>query len=301
MRAAFAFRLALTPVLVAACIVAGGAARGLHAQAGARERTVFVSAVDSRGGPVDGLGLGDFIVTEDGRRREILRVSPAVEPIDIALLLDTSAASARAIPSIRDGVRGFVTQMAVGNQIALIALADRPTILTDFTSSVALLERGIGRLFTMSGSGMTLLDALTEVSAGLGRREAPRAAIVPVITNGVEFTNRHAREVIASVKQSGAALHAIVVGQLTFDTTEERERAIVLDTGTRETGGQHVTLFVESAIEQALLKLARELSSQYKVVYGRPDSLIPPEKIDLASARPGVTMRGTPARGQPGE
>ena len=148
---------------------------------------------------------------------------------------------------------------------------------------------------------MTLLDALTEVSAGLGRREAPRAAIVPVITNGVEFTNRHARDVIASVKQSGAGLHAIVVGQLTFDTTEERERAIVLDTGTRETGGQHVTLFVESAIEQALLKLARELSSQYKVVYGRPDSLIPPEKIDLASARPGVTMRGTPARGQPGE
>ena len=46
-----------------------------------------------------------------------------------------------------------------------------------------------------------------------------------------------------------------------------------------------MTLLAETAVEQALLKLARELSSQYKVVYGRPESLIPPEKIEVASAR----------------
>ena len=53
----------------------------------------------------------------------------------------------------------------------------------------------------------------------------------------------------------------------------------------------------ETAVEQALQKLARELSSQYKVVYGRPESLIPPEKIECRRRAPGVTMRGTPARG----
>src|SRR3546814_14356729 len=62
-----------------------------------------------------------------------------------------------------------------------------------------------------------------------------------------------------------------LVGHLPVGTTEERERALVLDTGTRGTGGQHVTLLTEIAIEQALRKLARELASQYKVVYGRPD------------------------------
>ncbi|MBI3048176.1 MAG: VWA domain-containing protein [Acidobacteria bacterium] len=298
MRAAFAFRLALIPAL-AACVAAAGA-RDLLAQAGVRERTIFVSAVDGRGDPVDGLGLPDFIVTEDGRRREVLRVSPAVEPIDIALLVDNSASAERAISSIRDGVRGFVTQMAVGNQIALVALADRPTILVDYTSSPERLAQGTGRLFAMNGSGMTLLDAILEVSAGLRRREAPRAVIVPVITNGVEFTNRYARDVIAAVRGAGAALHAIVVGHLPIGTTEERERAMVLDAGTRETGGQHVTLLTESAIEQALLRLARELTSQYKVVYGRPESLIPPDKIEVRSARPGVTMRGAPMRGQAG-
>ena len=61
-----------------------------------------------------------------------------------------------------------------------------------------------------------------------------------------------------------------------------------------------MTLLAETAIGQALQKLARELASQYKVVYGRPESLIPPEKIVVGSPRAGITMRGTPARGQPG-
>ena len=291
-------RLAL--VLVVSGGLLASAVTGVRAQAGLRERTIFVSAVDNRGDPVSGLGPGDFTVTEDGRQREVLRVTPALEPIDIALLIDTSAAATRAIPSTRDAVRRFVAQMAVGNQIAIIGLADRPTILVDFTSSPERLEQGVGRLFAMSGSGMTLLDSIVEVANGIRKREAPRAVIVPIITTGTEFTNRYARDVVAALKNSGAALHAIVIGNLTMGSTEERERALTIDQGSRETGGQHVTLLAETAIEQALLKLARELSSQYKVVYGRPESLIPPEKIVVGTAREGVTMRGTPARGQPG-
>lgn len=301
MRAALTLRLALISALAAAFALAAGSAPGVQAQAGARERTLFVSASDSRGEPVEGLGPDDFVVTEDGRRREILRVSRAIEPMDIALLVDNSAAASSAISSLRDGLKGFVAAMAGDHQIALIALADRPTILVDYTSSRIRLEEGVGRLFSMSSSGMTLLDALMETSAGLRRREATRAVIVPVITTGAEFTNRYGRDVIGSLREAGVALHAIVIGVLDFASTEERERAMVLDTGTRDTGGQHVTLLVESAVGQALQKLARQLSSQYKVVYGRPDSLIPPEKTAVTSGRAGVTMRGTPARGQTGD
>jgi hypothetical protein len=50
-------------------------------------------------------------------------------------------------------------------------------------------------------------------------------------------------------------------------------------------------------VQQALERLGRELLSQYKVVYGRPDSLIPPEKIEVSARRSGVTMRGTLERG----
>lgn len=299
MRAAYTFRLALISA-VAGLTAMAGAAPEVHAQAGARDRTLFVSAVDSRGEPVEDLGPDDFVITEDGRRREVLRVSRAAERMDIALLADNSGAASRAIPSIRDGMRKFVAAMAGDHQIALISLADRPRILVDYTSNRMQLEQGIGRLFAMDSSGMTLLDALVETSAGLRRRDATRAVIVAVITPGVEFTNRYARDVVDALEQAGAALHAVVIGMLDFTGLAERERAIALDTGPRATGGQHVTLMIESAVEPTLEKLARQLSSQYKVVYGRPESLIPPEKTDVTSRRPGVTMRGTPARGQTG-
>jgi len=291
-------------ILTAAASVIAAAwflAPDLGAQSATRERTVFVSAIDDKGEPVEGLGPGDFIIREDGLRREVLRVSHAIEPIDIALLIDTSASAANAISSIRDGVRGFVARMAPQNQIAIIGLADRPTVIVDYTSDAKRLEDGVGRLFSMSTSGMTLLDALVETSTGLRKRETPRAVIVAVITDGVEFSNRHYRDVNAAILQAGAALHALTIGGFySTDDNAERERAFVLDVGTRETGGQRVTLLADSAIGSALAKLASELSSQYKVVYGRPESLIPSEKTDITSGRKGVTMHGAPARGQTG-
>ena len=50
------------------------AGTGVRAQAGLRERTVFVSAVDSRGEPVPGLAPRDVTVREDNVAREVLDV-----------------------------------------------------------------------------------------------------------------------------------------------------------------------------------------------------------------------------------
>src|SRR5688572_22007603 len=246
MRAAISPRLALISVFPALLLLAVAAGPSIHAQAGARERTLFVSAVDARGEPVEGLGPTDFIVTEDGRRREVLRISRAVEPIDIAVLVDNSASAERAVPSLRDGLKAFVGALAGDNQIAIISLADRPTIVVDYTSSRERLEQAAGRIFSMSSSGMTLLDAVTETAAGLRRREATRAVIVPVITNGTEFTNRYARDVIRTLRDASVALSPIVIGVLDFDTTEERERSLLMDDGARQTGGEHVTLLTRS-------------------------------------------------------
>ena len=294
------FTLALS-IAAALAIIAGPSFRA-YAQAGDRERTLFVSALDEKGEPVTALAPDDVIVREDGARREVLRISRATEPIDIALLVDNSASAEDAITHMRDALRRFIAKMAADkNAIALIALADRPTILVDYTSDQKRLEQGIGRLFPMSMSGMTLLDAIVEVSRGLARRETPRVAIVPVVNDGVEFTNRYSRDVIDALKMASAPLHAVTVGSfgITGDDAS-RERAFVLDSGTRDSGGQRVTLLSPMGLPSALDKLARELSSQHKVVYGRPQSLIPPEKLEITSARRGVTVRGAPMRGQAG-
>jgi hypothetical protein len=301
MRERFSVRLITTSALAVAGALALWTAPDIQAQAGARERTIFVSAVDSQGEPVNGLDLEDFIITEDGRTREVLRVSRAIEPMDIALLADNSQAAASLVGPLRDALRDFVNRMADDHRIALIALADRPKVLVDYTTNRMRLEEGIQQLFSMRSSGMTLLDAIFEVSTGVRQRDATRAVIVPVITTGVEFSNRYGLDVVDAIQQAGASLQALVMGRSDFGSVPARERAVVLDAGTRETGGRHVMLQTSSAVRPALQKLARQLSSQYKVVHSRPQSLIPPESTEVTSRRSDVAMSGTPMRGQAGD
>jgi VWFA-related protein len=268
---------------------------------GPRERALFVSAVDKDGEPVSGLEPEAFVVREDGVRREVLRVSRATEPIDIAVLVDNSTAASDEITFFREGLSKFVAKMAPGNNIAVVGLADRPTILVDYTSDPKRLSDSVGRLFPMPQSGMTLLDAVLETTQGLARRETPRAVIVPVITDGIEFTNRYSNDVVAALERVDAALHIVTIGQ--FSYAEEhglRERSFFLSNGPQKSGGQQITLLSPHGLDQALQRLARELSSQYKVVYGRPQSLIPPQRTEVSSAKTGVTMRGAPARGESG-
>jgi VWFA-related protein len=270
-------------------------------QAGVNDRTLYVSALDAKEEPVEGLGPDAFIVQEDGRRREILRVSKAIEPIDIALLVDNSTAARSAVIDIRTALANFVAKMAPANQIAVIGLADRPTIITDYTNDPKKLSEAV-KILSMPSSGMTLLDGLVETSRGLKKRETPRAVLLPVVTDGTEFTNYYSKDVVREMVEAGAQLHLVGIGRfLHSEEHSTRERSFLLTEGPKGTGGSATTILASTGLDQAMQRLARELSSQYKVVYSRPESLIPPEKVEISSARADLTMRGSQARDQRGK
>jgi len=275
---------------------------GLQAQLPSRERTLFVSAVDTDGKPVPGLGPEAFDVREDGVRREILRVSRAIEPIDIALLVDNSTAASEEIVFLRNGLSSFVKKMSAGNHIAVITLADRPTIRLDYSNDMAALSNSVGSIFAQPMSGMTLLDAVIETSKGFGRRETtPRAIMVAVFTDGREFTNAYSKDAIEALTRAKVAMHAVTIGQ--FPHIEERsmrERSLFLDAGPNQSGGQRLTMLNPTGLEPALAQLATELLSQYKVVYARPESLIQPAKVSVSAGRPNLVVHGAPARGENG-
>ena len=54
----------------------------------------------------------------------------------------------------------------------------------------------------------------------------------------------------------------------------------------------------DQAFEVKLKELAAILKSQHRVVYSRPQTLIPPQKIEITSAKDGVEANGGTARGQ---
>lgn len=271
------------------------------AAAQARERVLYVNAFDrDTRKPVAGLGVRDFVVREDGIAREVLRVTPATTPMAIALLVDNTQAASSAIPDIRSAVTAFVKMTEGLGPTALIGYADRPTILTDYTTSSKTLLAGVGRVFAMPGSGATLLDAIRETAQGLGRREEDRAAIVVIATEHTEFSNLHYAQVLDTLRKSGAQLHVVLMttpgASLTSD--EARNRASVLDRGPRESGGIRWDVLAASAFSGQLENVAQVLKTQYRVIYARPESLIPPERVEVSAAKAGVEANGAPARGQ---
>jgi VWFA-related protein len=293
-------RAAVT-VVVAALLVAFSWSPSAMAQRDRRERTLFVSAVNESGEPVEGLGPDAFVVREDGTRREVLRVAPATEPMDIALLVDNSTAAADEITFLRSSLSAFVQRMASGNKIAVITLADRPTIRVEYTDDAVRLKNGVTSLFSTPQSGMTLLDGISETVKGMERRETPRAVVVPVITDGVEFTTHYFRDVVNTLVKGRVALHMVTIGPFYHDEEHgTRERSFLLDAGPRESGGQRISLLSAHGLDGAMEKLAKELRSQYKVVYSRPESLIPPDKVTVSAGKPGLTVRGSEARGENG-
>jgi VWFA-related protein len=275
----------------------------------ANQKSIFVSVIDDRGQPVPDLGPADFIVKEDNVGREVLNVRAADEPMQIALLVDTSQAARNDISHMRTALPPFVAALTAPtdsgrkNQIALIGFGERPTVLTEYTSNPAELQKGINRIWAQQGSGPYFVDAVYEVVEAFKKREAMRPVIVAVVAEGREFSYRQYDQVLGPLRASGAPLYALMIGTPSSSISDEaRNRNIVLDEGTRDTGGRRDQLLAPSALADRLALLANQLTHQYKVTYARPESLIPPERITVAAARPGLTARGTPvkeAQGRP--
>ncbi len=135
-------------VLILALLVPSHAA-----WAQSEERTIYATVVDKQDAPVTGLTTGAFIVRENDIAREVLRVSPATAPMQIALLVDTSQAIDNFIIDFRTGVQKFIKRMAGKNEIMLMGFGERPTQLVDFTRDGARLEKAMGSVFARQGSG----------------------------------------------------------------------------------------------------------------------------------------------------
>ena len=263
------------------------------------EREAYVAVTDDAGEPVAGLTEEHFEVREDGVAREVLRVRRATEPMQIVLLVDNTQASDSAIPDIRRALTAFVEELGGDHEIGLATFGERPTLRVSGTTDVAAIEEGIGRIFAMPNAGSYLLDAIAETTRGFARREAPRPVIVAITVEGTEFSYANDQHVIRDLVSTRTPLYVMAVplgGRSSpLGSVEERNRAIVFDRGTKESGGRLIELLSDTALPERMGRLARTLGMQYLVTYARPDALVPPERLTVTVSRPGLEATATPA------
>jgi hypothetical protein len=226
--------------------------------------------------------------------------------MQIAVLVDTSTQAREHISNMRQALPPFIRALTnpgetgTKNEVAIIAFGERPQIFTEYTTNASELEKGVNRIWSQQDAGAYLLDALVEVTQGFRKREARRPVIVVIAAEGRELSYRHYEQVIDALEGAGAPLYALMIGTPSADLSDEgRSRAIVLDRGVAVTGGRRDQLLSAMALPERLKMLAAELTHQYRVTYARPQSLIPPERVTVATTRPGLTARGTLIKDRP--
>lgn len=285
-----------------ALALAAACALPVHAWTQAKPTDTYVSVLDAKGEPALGLTAEDFRVREDGVAREVLKAGPATEPLTVALLVDDSQASTPAVQMIREGTEAFVKALAGKAEIAVVTFGERPTIAVDYTTDQQKLLAGVRRIFPRAGTGAYLMDAIVEVSKGMVKREAARPVIaVLMMENDVEFSNRHYDQVLDQLQKGRAALHVVALGPPNTTMSDEiRNRDQVVALGTERTGGRRDNVLALTAAAPKMLQLAAELRNQYVVSYSRPETLVPPEKIEVTVAKPGLTVRARTRTGEAG-
>jgi hypothetical protein len=272
------------------------AAPALLGQRAARERHVLISVTGKDDAPVADLAPTEIRVREDGVSREVLRVGPATGPMQIALLVDDSDISQRAVQEIREGVAGFIKQILDGNpqsEITLMTFGDRPTTLVPATSSAPTLAKGVEKIFWRKGSGAYLMQAIDEAAKALKKGKATRPAIVAFdIEDGPEFSNDSHESISRTLKSTGVPLWAVLLlEQRSSPTTPEaREREIVVSDVASDSGGGNKPLISRQAIPLGLTWAATRLLSQIDVTYSRPEALIPPDKMEVEITRKDVKV-----------
>lgn len=274
------------------------------ANAQSTEMQIAVSVVDSDGLPVGDLTPSDIIITEDGVRREVLSVRRDSEPKQIALLVDTSQAAGPAILNFKKAAGAFVESIGERHELSIISFGGTPRILTQATHDRGQLRNGVDKIFSYSDTASYLLDAVSATARGFERSSAPRPVIVVLTTLGIDYSNADDRSTLDRLKDTGAAMHTIVLARSGTGSGRGLERGPFqrdpleferfLEQGPTQTGGRRRNLQTFTAVEQAVHDLTAQLLNQYVVVYSRPGMLIPPERIQVAANRDGLDARGTP-------
>ena len=178
----------------------------------ADERVIYTSVVDKDGAPVLDLTMKDFIVREDGQAREILRVARDNDPLQIALLVDNSVSMRPRLSLLRKAVTAFIDATRDDVQLALITLAERPTVVVGYTTDRVALRKAADKMFAFEAANY-LLDGIAETSQGLAKRTMWRSAIAVITGVGPEMSYRQYTEVLRFFRAGGASLHVAAGGQ----------------------------------------------------------------------------------------
>lgn len=237
-----------------------------------------VSVTDAHEKYITGLGRDDFAVFEDGVQQDLSFFAANRAPLDLAILLDTSASMTDKMRLVQEAAIGFARTLQAGDRCSIVAFNRAVRVLAPFTGEIDKLEAAIRG--TTPGGATSLYDAVYVTLKESGRatrenREVRRQAMV-VLTDGEDTASLvNFDDVMDLAKRAGVNVYTIslVSERLARQIQAEgghryfSEADYAIRTLARESGARSFFPLRVEELTDVYGAIAEELSHEYLLGY----------------------------------
>jgi len=274
-----------------------------------RTRSVYLSALDSKGAPVKDLTAADLSIKEEGKSRTVLSVGPAATKMAITMLVDDGGVG---LNDIRTGIAAFMNRLLPGADFSVVGISEQNRTFVEFTNEGNRLAAAIQQLRARNvNGGGHLLEAVLDAITVSEKKEVLRPIVVVVTNQAREYGEPNPDPVMQALARSGTAIYALEVLRRSgssrtsaggFDAMAQGAhdneaadadpaRAKILGDGPRETGGRREELLNTADVPATLNAIADDLANQYVLVYATEAGADASPKIAVGTTRKNVKLR----------
>jgi Ca-activated chloride channel family protein len=248
---------------------------------------------------VSGLTSSDFAVFEDGIQQDVSFFGASNVPLDLAILLDTSASMTGKMQLVQQAAIGFLETLRAGDRAIIVDIKDATKIMYPLGADLEAAKKAIlataprGGTALYNGTYLTLKEMVKERRA---TSEVRRQALV-VLSDGDDTASLVSYDDLMDLaKQSGIAIYTITMrskylvtqaatrGHSYFSQSEFGMKALAQETGARSFFPTQL-----SELSGVYASIAEELATQYAIGYSSKNP-----KLDVAYRRVIVRIADKP-------
>ncbi|HZS07891.1 MAG TPA: VWA domain-containing protein [Blastocatellia bacterium] len=183
--------------------------------------SVPVIVSDSQGRYVPGLQAADFALYENRLKQQVDFFAAVEEPLNVALLLDTSFSARNVLDDIRDAARDFIRQLRPQDRAMVVSFDWRVNTLSPLTGDRKALERAVKEARIGEQLGTVLRAAVDQVLRGEFKSLKGRKAII-LLTDGKDAGSRIGPQpLLETVTEADTLIYTVFY---TTGLSQERER-----------------------------------------------------------------------------
>jgi Ca-activated chloride channel family protein len=225
---------------------------------------------------VPGLTVENFAVYEDGIEQDVTFFESARLPLDLAVLLDTSASMHDKIATAQKAAVGFVSALRPVDRLLVIDVKDSSRVLAPLSHDLSPAKNAIlatsaaGNTAIYNGLYLTLKEMMRQKPVGQDRR---RQAVV-LLSDGDDTTSIVAYDdVMELAKQAGISIYTITLRSSPFESRLARRSAEAsksefgMKALAQETGGRSFLALEIDDLAAVYETIRQELANQYALGY----------------------------------